>query len=314
MHDKKLDQAFGPTPELFSERIDQTLQALEEEKPMKRLTIRTVLIAALILALLCGIAYAVITQGQEWYYNNRFTAYLENDPEKHQAIMENLQAVSEQSQQDDPLVVVTMQDASWVPEERMLSISLRAMPRDAGVIELHPMWNLDADGSYVGPGNLEEYADDEEARAEHWLWTERGFGPVREYMTDPNKALYLFEADEFFIGTPEEKASARGNGSSMDSFVGDDGAVITVLETEMPWMDEAYDDEILANENMSDDTKAFIVEENRAAREALKCNLDENGMLTLSVSYTVWPYVEGDDYAFYDGGIPGWVTFRVKIR
>ncbi len=308
-----INRAFGQTPEQFSRRIDQTLAALGEETKAKRFPARMVLLAVLVLALVCGIAYALIVQGQEWYYNNRFTAYQERHPETYNAIMDNLQAVPVQDQQEDAVVRVVVQDAAWVPEEKLLTVSLAATPVDAQRVELHPMWNLDPDGYYVGPEDLDEYADDEEARAEHWLLTDKGFGPVRETMIDPQKALYLFEADELFFGAPEDCASAQGNASGMDSFVGEDGAVITVLENRMPWMDEDYDDEIMAKSQMRQERRQEIVKQYREARAALQAHTDANGMLTLSIPYTVWPYIEGDDAAFYGGGVTGWVTFTIRI-
>ena len=60
MRNEQLDRAFGATPDEFVNRIDQTLRALEEEKPMKRFTLRTALVTALLIALLGTMAYAVI--------------------------------------------------------------------------------------------------------------------------------------------------------------------------------------------------------------------------------------------------------------
>ena len=64
MRNERLDSAFGRTPEAFSDRISHTLRHLEEEKPMKRLTLRTVAATILIIALLGGIACAVVFR--EW--------------------------------------------------------------------------------------------------------------------------------------------------------------------------------------------------------------------------------------------------------
>lgn len=310
MRNEELDRAFGKTPEMFTSRVDQTLQGLEE-KPVKRITLRVAAIAVAILALLCGIAYAVITQGQEWYYNNRFTAYQEYEPEKYEAIMNNLQEAPDQSQQDDQVVNVVVQDIAWLPEQRLMTVSLAARAKNENEIELHPMMDLDPDGSYVGPEHLDDYADDEEARGEHWLWTEAGFGPVSEMMEDSSKKLYLFESWQISIGPSADGISLMGDGSSMDCFVGEDGAVITVLESSMPWMDEAYDGQLLAMEGM--ENRDRLVEQNRARREALETYIDEDGLLTLTVSYTVTEYTD-DDLALYTGGTPGSITFQVKVR
>ncbi len=70
-----LDRAFPETPQAFSERIDQTLRRIKEEKPVKKITLKAVLVAALITLLAAGAAYALVSLGQEWYFNTRFTAY-----------------------------------------------------------------------------------------------------------------------------------------------------------------------------------------------------------------------------------------------
>lgn len=208
MREKDLDRAFGNTPPAFTGRIHQTLAQLED-KPRRIPRLRAALIVAAVLALLCGIAYAVIMQGQAWYYNNRFTAYQEHEPQKHQAIMDNLQIVTLQEQTEGTPVRVTVQDAAWVPQEKLLTVSLRAVEADPQTQELHPMWNLDPDGSYVGD-DAEALAEDEEARSEHWLLTEKGFGPVREMMNDGSKELLLFEADRGTAGHPGQCGGNSG--------------------------------------------------------------------------------------------------------
>ena len=128
MRNERLDSAFGRTPEAFSDRISHTLRHLEEEKPMKRLTLRTVAATILIIALLGGIACAVVFQGMEWYYNNRFTAYQQHEPEKHEAIMSHLQNIQVQEGAEDALVAVEIREASWVPVQTMVSSLFMPVP------------------------------------------------------------------------------------------------------------------------------------------------------------------------------------------
>ena len=244
-------------------------------------------------------------------YNNRFTAYQEHEPQKHQAIMDNLQIVTRQEQTEGTPVRVTVQDAAWVPQEKLLTVSLRAVEADPQTQELHPMWNLDPDGSYVGD-DAEALAEDEEARSEHWLLTEKGFGPVREMMNDGSKELLLFEADRVLLGTPDNAVEIVGNGSSMDSFVGEDGAVITVLKMELPWLDEGYEAQVMAREGMEEAQKERLVTQAQKAREALSAQA--GGELSLCVPYEVSTYVEGDDEALYCGGVKGWVSFRIRVE
>lgn len=332
MSAEELDRAFGKTPASFSKRVDASLRGLKEDKPVKKLTLRTVLVAALLVLLLCGIAYAVITQGQEWYYNNRFTAYQEHEPDKHEAIMSHLKVDPPQEGWDDEAVSVTVQDVAWVPEKRALTLSIAAVPKEPDQVELHPMWNLDADGSYVGD-SLEDYEDDGEARAEHWLWTAKGCGPVTEFMENPSKKLVLFEADEVYIGTPEGVAKTKkiemqctqgytgwspdgvsivGDGSSMDAFDGDGGTVITVLEMQMDFLKADYERDISTADQMDDEWKARQIKWYHEVLDAFARYTDENGMLTLCVPYEVTEYVD-DDAALYSGGKTGYLTFQVDV-
>ena len=172
------------------------------------------------------------------------------------------------------------------------------------------MWNLDPDGSYVGD-DAEALAEDEEARSEHWLLTEKGFGPVREMMRDGTKELLLFEADQVLLGAPDNAVEILGNGSSMDSFVGEDDAVITVLKMELPWLDESYDAQVMAREDMEEAQKERLVAQAQKAREALSAQT--GGEMSLCVPYEVFTYVEGDDEVLYCGGVKGWVSFRIRV-
>ena len=265
---------------------------------------------AAVLALLCGIAYAVIVQGQAWYYNNRFTAYQEHEPQKHQAIMDNLQIVTRQEQTEGTPVRVTVQDAAWVPQEKLLTVSLRAVETDPRTQELHPMWNLDPDGSYVGD-DAEALAEDEEARSEHWLLTEKGFGPVREMMNDGSKELLLLRRIGYCWAPRTMRWKYWGMAAAWTALWGEDGAVITVLKMELPWMDEGYEAQIMALEGMEEAQKELMTQA-RAAREALL--VQTGGELSLCVPYEVSTYVEGDDEALYCGGVKGWVSFRIRVE
>lgn len=334
MRAEELDRAFGPTPAAFSQSVDASLRGLKEDKPVKKLTLRTLLVAALLALLLCGIAYAVITQGQEWYYQNRFTAYQEHEPDMQEAIMSHLKVDPPQEGWDDEAVTATVQDVAWMPEKRMLTLSIAAAPKHPEQVELHPMWNLDADGSYVGD-SLEDYADDEEARAEHWLWTEKGCGPVAEMMEDPSKTLMLFEADEVYIGTPEGVAKTKeiemrpteegytgwspdgvsitGGGSSMDAFDGEGGTVITVLEMRLDFLKADYERDISTAEYTDEEWKARQMKWYREALDAFERYTDENGMLSLCVPYEVTEYMDVDEATLYSRGKTGYLAFQVDV-
>lgn len=313
MRNKALDRAFGSTPESFTRRIDQTLLKLEEEPEMKRFTLRTVLITALMIALLGGIACAVISQGMEWYYSNRFTAYQQYEPEKHEAIMSHIQTVHTQDSLSDPLVNVDVREASWVPEHQMLIISLAAAPKDTQQFELHPKWNLDADGSYVGKENLAAYADDPEARDEHWLVTAKGFGPVKEVMDDPSKQLLLFDANQVYLGNAEEELEMMGDSSSVDCYVNEAGEVITVIEARLDWLTSDYDQQQLER---SKDMPQFsdMIQERIQKAELMRERVTlQNGTLQVSLPYTVTTYSD-DDQQMHDSQYQNNVTFEIDIQ
>ena len=225
----ELDRAFGETPELFSRRIDDTLRDLtEEEKPVKRFTLRTALITALIFILLCTAAYAIVSgQGLSWYYDNRYTALQETNPEGYNEILQNLQTdvPQEESSDTDNIVRVTVQDYAWAKDTGIFTLSLAAVPNDPDHVELHPAGNMNADGW-----------DDE--RTVNWLWTDKGFGLPADVMTDPTKQLMLFEADmwgNLTIGDTGVPMPA----SSFDAFDGADGTVISVPEIDLNAIDPA---------------------------------------------------------------------------
>ncbi len=73
---------YGSVPDSFERRVALTLRGIEEGKPVKRLTLRTVLITALILVLLAIVAYAAIAIPSirdiysEWYGQDNETTQL----------------------------------------------------------------------------------------------------------------------------------------------------------------------------------------------------------------------------------------------
>lgn len=281
MKREDLDRAFGATPAVFTAHIDETLRALEEEKPVKKFTYRTVLVAAMITLLLCGIAYAVVVQGQEWYYNNRFTALKENEPETYRAIMDNLTTDVPQDVSPDAagLVSAVVQDYAWVDDQGIFSVSMAARPVDDKKYEIYPIWNLDPDGACADALD----PNDPEIRTEHWLMTKKGFGLPKDVMDDPAKQLLLidFESD-VFIGDTDVALP----GESYDAFAGEDGAAIFVYK---------YDLSLADAQNV---------------RDALDRSTAADGTLTLRVKYLVSPFENGA----IGESIEGTASFQVKTR
>lgn len=327
-----LDRAFKQTPLCFSENIDLTLERLEEEKPVRKITMRAILIAALIILLLCSVAYAVISQGQEWYYNNRFTAYQENSPQKYEAIMGSLQKDLEQEDADNSYLDVAVQDAAWLPQENMLTVSVVAKAKEDSNIEVYPKGNLDTDGSYVGADAVIEQSDsdelmDGEDRNVHWLWTPRGFGPPDTVMKDPSKKLILFEANSVYIGTEkgvqatlDQQALGIYEGSpdgaaiqmnSWDEYVTEDDSAVAVLELDLTFLADDLDAQL--SESYGEMAENYTAQYH-ATRNAFDKYVDEDGMLSLCIPYTVTEYTEDDDAALYSGGTTELLMFKLKVK
>lgn len=310
MRSEDLDRALGATPAAFADRMDETLRGLKEEKRMKRMAFRTIAVFALVIAALCTTAFALVSQGLEWYYSNRFTAYQEYEPEKHNAIMEHLQTEVKQAPVNDPEISILIEETSWAPEQKILVISAVAAPANPETAELHPMWNLDADGAYVSKEHLGLYADDEEVRGEHWLWTASGYGPVKE-MTAPGKALLLLDTGSICL----DDIRLLGDMSSVDAYVTEEGAVHTVIEVRLEdFFDPAYADKVQAQIDSAPDSAEFWrsrLAEVERVRQII--SEDEDGVLTLTLPYTVTAYSD-DDEQLYHGGRQGEVHFEVKLR
>ena len=69
MKEFDLDRAFQPTTSSFHASMESALRKCKEDVPMKRFTLRTVLIAVLILVLLAGTAFAIVTHYSVKDYN-----------------------------------------------------------------------------------------------------------------------------------------------------------------------------------------------------------------------------------------------------
>ena len=233
----------------------------------------------LALALMATTALALVGHGLGWYYDNRFPALKEHEPETYEDIMANLQSDVPQWAEEDPEIRIAVAETSWAAAERVLVVSVMAEVADPAVHELHPMWNLDADGAYVGEGGAAEPASDGEDRAVHWLWTKRGFGPV-EKLIAPGKALLLVDMQHLYLDDMSVVSS------SMDAYVTEDGMVHTVLESRL---DAAQAEALLA------------------------ADTDGDGSVTLTLPYTVTRYTD-DDEQLYCGGRTGEIRFEVKLR
>lgn len=281
MNRSELDKIFPETPSIFSERVNQTLQQIQEGKPMKKFALRTAVLTAAFILLLGGIAYAVINLGQEWYYNNRFTNYQTNHPEKHQAILDNLQKDPNQTSEGEANELISFQvlDTAWVAEQNVYTLSVSAASLHADKDELYPLGALDGDGYFDNQPN----PDDPEVRTEHWLQTEKGFGLPEDVMLHPDKRLLLLDLwGDFFIGDSDFALPMW----SSDQFTTEDGLVMGVFE--------------LNQERMSEPS----------IKTAIEKATNQEGFLPLRFPYKVWTLDKNKLSVLAKGEI----TFQISIK
>ena len=100
-----------------------------EEPMVKKVSLAFIILLVLsvitITALAAGILY-----NQDWYYNNRGSALRDHQPEIYEAVMANLTENPEQTQSENSLVDVSVQDVSWTPEAEKLTISFKVSPKN----------------------------------------------------------------------------------------------------------------------------------------------------------------------------------------
>ena len=160
-------------------------KAKGEEPVVKKLSTSAILVIALIVITTVALAAGII-YNQEWYWNHRNSYEKANRPEVYEAIIANMVENPEQVQCEDDEVQIVIQDVSWAPEANIMTISFRVTPKKPDLDELHSMWALDTDGSYIGEGGSLTVTDDSEDRAVHWLWrsdiemedASRGYGNI----------------------------------------------------------------------------------------------------------------------------------------
>ena len=302
-----LDRALGPTPQSFCDRMDDTLLSLKEEQQVTRIALRTVMVAILAAALAVSTAYALLSQGLAWYYENRFTAYQQYEPERHEAILRNTEQEVPQTASDDAEVSIRITETSWLPDNQLLVVMTAAQAKEPGAL-LYPMGSLDTDGAYVGEGGNPAPEADGEDRAVHWLWTREGFGPV-EKMTG-GRALLLLTAHEIWW----EDVLLLGDNSSYDEYVDENGVAHSVMHLELKEMlSPDWETSVQARIDAGQNTAYWQRRREEIARFRQALNASPDGVMTLRMPYAVTAYTE-DDAQLYSGGRTGEIVFEVKLK
>ncbi len=221
---KLLHDRYGEVPQSTHAAFMNALAPGKEERKMKKKMLWIPALAMMLAMMLVTAAVAATMQVLDWYYTNRFTNV---QPDELAAILDHTMQPTAQTQSDNADFDAVVQEVSWLQDENRLIVALNVMPKNPSAIELHPMWNLDPDGSYVG-GDAPLGTEDGEDRGDHWLLTEKGFGPVAEMMLAPEKILYL-------VDVPGNDAGNGGDicWGGLDAFDMADGSVQFVLEYDL---------------------------------------------------------------------------------
>lgn len=219
---KQLQNVYGDVPPATHAAFQRALSSPERtrgETTVKKRIVAVPVLVVLLVLLVGGAAYAAVSEVMNWYYTNRFDIR-ERYPEQYETMMNHVITDIPQEQSKDDTIIVRVPEAIWVPENGTRSISAIAAPINPDEVELHPLWNLDPDGSYLGDDYdpNADYGEDSEERPDHWLLTEKGFGPVLEMMEDPSKQLLLIDFTSFY---------------SLDALDYENGSVLFMLEDTM---------------------------------------------------------------------------------
>ncbi len=264
----------------------------KEGHAMKKKMLLTPILAIFLALTLGTVAFAAASQVLDWYYAERFSTY---PAEQRDAILENAKTAAAQVQDENADFSATVQEYSWVAGEKKLVLTLNVKTKNGG-IELHPMWNLDADGA-LG----------DEGREEHWLWTAKGFGKVEDMMTDSSKALHLTDVQQLVLGDHENGITPVLEGAT-DAVVMADGSVQFVMEYHFGSADEAH----------SAAVATWVTDPVRLAeRQALDAQVRETilkgGLLELSIPYYTVAYTDVDVQPYGSARVPHWVDVTIDI-
>ncbi len=296
MKEFDFDNAFGQPPAAFQEGMARALAQLKEDKPVKKFSIRTLALAAILVLALCGIALAVsYTYGIEWFLTERIA----DPPTLPANFKEQVQSDIFQENAGD-FADVVIQEAVWLDNSfkyrpNSFQMTIKAAVKDAQKYEMHEGIRLNNDGDTSERDNAD------------WLWTDAGHGPIPEMMTDPKKQLLLFEPGIFTIGTTD---GFTMSGIGEDSIRAEDGSLLYNLFIVLDNFDPKHLQETyggMKEENAKSILEAGL-EKAKAYQEAKAKFTDENGLTTLVFHYDVWEYPDRQTRSHN-----GYVTFKAKL-
>ncbi len=139
MNGQEYKNAFGKAPESFKNRVAYTLTHMEEERKVKKFSLRLVLIAGIVLILMAGVVYAAST---EWRLFNFFSGMYGRTPgdELQKAIEGNNIARSYETEKLTVDLTEAIADGKYMyltavikpkPGQKLLLLPMDAMPDDS---------------------------------------------------------------------------------------------------------------------------------------------------------------------------------------
>jgi len=300
-----------------------------EEPVVKKISASMILVIVLLCLAITAIAAGII-YNQDWWWNNRNSMEKSDKPELYEAVMANMVENPEQIQCEDDQVQLTIQDVSWAPEADIMTISFKATPKHPNQDELHSMWALDTDGSYIGEGGSVTVTDDSEDRAMHWLWRTDiglegsggyghipGYGPVSDMMDDRSMHLLLLDytGTNIIINSDEAENAVDmfPMESSMDMFRTTSGDVYFVGKFDLSWLREEYDQEMRQRAEETPDMKEYY-DQRISIAQAARERIGKEG-ITCILTYRVVEYTEEmDDMDLYTNESGRSVQFIIRPK
>ena len=316
---KKKKMTSEIPPETHKAFLSAASQRKEEVFVHKKISTGLILAAILLSLTITGFAASAI-YNQQWWYEHRNASSRINQPDDFEAVMKHRVESPEQAQAEDSLVNVVIQDVSWAPEAKKLTISFKASAKEPDRDELHSQWALDTDGAYVRESGSPSVTCDGEDRAIHWLWRSDldlrqdltyggrpGYGPVKDMMDDSDKRLLLIRETGVQMQESELELLA-----DVDEFRTPEGEVIFVLECYLDWLDEEYDQLMRERAIQYPDMKEYA-EKRIASAQAARSQVMNGGGIPFVLTYNVVEYIEGmPDIDLYSGGTDGQVEFIIQ--
>lgn len=275
------EKLFGPTPDSFTQRLKNTLNQIEEDKPVKK-SFSVPILALVLVLLLAGVALAAM-RGLPWYYENRFDYGGKLPQDVAQRIQTDLN-----QRGDHPLAHVTVTGVAWLGNAmwetedvvETLDVNIRAAVKDEDTYEMVGAMSIDVDGARGGQERREHPQYGSRAN-EPWLWAYGKHGPLDQVMKDPTKQLLLFS------GMKDERLQV-------------DGEAVRVG-------DHSFD--ILVDDEAGEVVCQYSFPLSQAEMATLRAHANEEGYVTFTI--------ESVAQAFGDNGetqpVTAVFTFEVKL-